>query len=59
MTSRLGQMLTAYKQKYDVQAKDLAAEIGVSESALCRWCKGKMPDARGLSLIMMWMTDER
>jgi len=51
----LGMMLTAYQQKYDVDARGLAKRIGISESTLCRVKQGKMPDAEGLALIIAWM----
>ena len=52
----LGKLLTAYQQKYDVQSKALAKEIGISESSLCRIKQGTMPDAASLAKIMVWLT---
>ena len=53
---RLGEMLIAYQQKYDVDGKFLAEKIGISESSLTRIKQGKSPDARGLAKIINWMT---
>lgn len=52
---KLGDMLAAYQQKFDVESKGLARRIGISESTLCRIKQGKAPDAEGLTKIMLWM----
>jgi predicted transcriptional regulator len=56
---RLGDMITAYQQKFDLDAKDMALEIGISQSTLCRVKGGKSPDATGLAKIILWMTHTR
>jgi hypothetical protein len=53
---RLGDMLGAYQQKFDIESKVLAREIGMSESTLCRIKQGKMPDAEGFARIVLWLT---
>lgn len=53
--THLGQALSAYQQKYDVEGKALAKEIGINESTLTRVKQGKMPDAEGLAKIVLWM----
>jgi DNA-binding Xre family transcriptional regulator len=50
----LAKMIAAYQQKHDVEAKDMAKEIGISESSLCRIRQGKKPDADGLWKIVAW-----
>ncbi len=56
---RLGDMITAYQQKYDIEAKALASDIGIGESTLCRIKRGKSPDAQGLAQIVLWMTTQQ
>lgn len=53
--TRLGKALAAYQQKFDVENKAMAREIGLSESTLTRVKQGKMPDAEGLAKIIMWL----
>ena len=52
---RLGLVLSAYQQKHDLEAKDMALEIGISSSTLSRIKSGKSPDAVGLAKIMIWL----
>ena len=54
----LGDVLIAYEQKYDVEARELAREIGICESTLSRIKQGKMPDAFGLAKIVSWLVAE-
>lgn len=54
--TELGKMLTAYQQKFDVDGKALAEDIGICESTLTRVKQGKLPSARGLAKIVTWMT---
>lgn len=51
----LANLLVAYQQKYDVSGKDLAKQIGLSESALSRLKQGKGLDAAALVRIIVWM----
>lgn len=53
--THLGQTLTAYQQKFDVEGKLLAREIGIPESTLSRIKGGTMPDALGMAKIMLWL----
>ncbi len=57
--TRLGQMLSAYQQKFDVQGKAMAREIGIEESTLTRIKQGKMPDAYGLARIINWLMETK
>ena len=52
---RLGPVIIAYQQKHDIEGKTLAAEIGISESTLCRIKQGKSPSAEGLAKIISWL----
>jgi DNA-binding Xre family transcriptional regulator len=52
----LGKVIAAFQQKYDVESKVLAREIGISESSLCRIKRGALPDAASLAKIMVWLT---
>ena len=54
--TNLAAALSAYQQKHDVQGKDLAKAIGIHQSTLTRLKQGKMPDADGLTKIMIWLT---
>jgi len=53
--SKLGQLLLAYRQKKDIQARDLSKEIGISASTLCRIERGKNPDVDSYLKILNWM----
>lgn len=53
--TKLGQLLLAYRQKKDIPAKDLAKEIGMSASSLCRIERGKKPDVDTYLKILNWM----
>lgn len=53
---KLGDMFLAYQQKFDVESKPLARELGISESTLCRVKQGRMPDAAAFARIVLWMT---
>lgn len=53
--SHLGQALAAYQQKFDVEGKALARQIGINESTLTRVKQGKMPDAEGFAKIIAWL----
>lgn len=50
-------MLTAYEQKYDLSGREIAKEIGVDKSNLCRIKQGKMPDAKNMAKIITWMIE--
>lgn len=52
--THLGQSLTAYQQKFDVENKAHARDIGIAESTLTRVKQGKMPDAEGFAKIITW-----
>ena len=57
--TRLGQMITAYEQKHDVQSKQVAKEIGIGQSTLTRIKQGAATDAGNLVKIITWMMKER
>lgn len=56
--TNLGKALSAYQQKYDVEGKGLAKKLGVAESTLTRLKQGKMPDARALARIVVWLAED-
>ncbi len=57
--TNLGLALTAYMQKTDMSAKELARKIGIGESTLTRLRQGLMPDADGLLKVMMWLVSRK
>jgi DNA-binding Xre family transcriptional regulator len=57
--THLGCALAAYQQKFDVEGKFLARQIGINESTLTRIKQGKMPDAEGLAKIIAWLVLRR
>lgn len=57
--NRLGKTLSAYQQKYDIDGKTLAKEIGIHESTLTRIKQGKMPDVVNFAKVMIWLPWER
>jgi hypothetical protein len=54
----LAKMLTAYQQKFDIESKTMAREIGIGESTLARIRQGKLPDAQGLAKIIIWLMEK-
>lgn len=52
---KLGEMLLSYRQKKDINARDLAKEIGMSASTLCRIERGNNPDVDTYLKILNWM----
>jgi predicted transcriptional regulator len=52
---RLGQALEAYQQKFDIENRQMAKEIGIPASSLSRIKSGKLPDALGMAKIMLWL----
>lgn len=53
--TKLGIMLKAYCQKFDVTQESVAREIGLSASTMSRIVnEGKLPDADGIVKIMAW-----
>lgn len=56
--THLGQVITAYQQKFGVEGKSLARRIGIAESTLTRIKQGKMPDAYGFAKIVVWLTNK-
>ena len=54
--TRLGLALAAYQQKHDVENRQMAKEIGISASSLSRIKGGTMPDALGMTKIMLWLS---
>lgn len=54
--TNLGLALAAYQQKFDVENRAMAKQIGVPASSLSRIKGGTMPDARGLAKIIYWLT---
>lgn len=53
--TKLGLALSAYQQKYDMENREMAKEIGISASTLSRIKSGTMPDALGMAKIIMWL----
>ena len=53
--TRLGMALEAYQQKFDVENRQMAKEIGISASSLSRIKSGTMPDALGLAKVILWL----
>lgn len=53
--THLGKALAAYQQKFDVEGRLLAGDIGIAESTLTRIKQGKMPDAENLAKIIAWL----
>ena len=58
MMTRLGQALSAYQQKHDVENRQMAREIGITASTLSRIKGGAMPDAFGLAKIILWFAGD-
>ena len=56
--TNLGNMITAFQQKHDVENREMARQIGINASTLSRLKQGKLPDAEGLAKIILWMTKE-
>lgn len=52
--TNLGGAIAAFQQKFDMEGRLLAGDIGISESTLTRIKQGKMPDAEGLVKIFAW-----
>ena len=55
--TRLGKALAAYQQKFDMENRTMAKEIGISASTLSRIKQGTMPDAIGFAKIVRWLAD--
>lgn len=51
----LGQILSAYQQKHDIENRQMAHDIGISASTLSRIKGGTLPDTKGLAKIISWM----
>lgn len=47
--TNLGRALAAYQQKFDVENRLHAGDIGIAESTLTRVKQGKKPDADGFA----------
>lgn len=56
--TRLGAALAAFQQKYDVENRQMAKEIGISASTLSRIKAGTMPDALGFAKILLWLAQD-
>jgi len=54
--TRLGRALEAYQQKFDVENRRMAREIGIFPSTLSRIKGGTMPDALNLAKIVLWLS---
>ncbi|MGB0662822.1 MAG: helix-turn-helix domain-containing protein [Pontibacterium sp.] len=52
---RIGLLLKRYRQMGDVTQKELAEEIGISHSTLCRMEKGEQFSGENLSKVLKWM----
>lgn len=55
---RLGQMLRLYRTVRKLNMRDVAGEIGISASSLCRIENGKSCDMRSLGKLYAWMIGE-
>ncbi len=55
MVGPIRTMLKQYRALSDVDQKDLADEIGISASSLCRFEKGKSLDERGTIRMIAWL----
>ena len=55
MTTRLGKCLIAYQQKFDVDGRVLADQIGINFATLTRLRAGRMCDAEALAKIIAWL----
>lgn len=53
--TNLGMALAAYLQKYDIENRLMAGDIGIEESTLTRIKQGKMPDAENFAKIISWL----
>ena len=53
--TRLGEAISAYQQKHDLENRIMAKQIGISASTLSRIKGGTMPDARGFAKIILWL----
>ncbi len=53
--THLGAALVAYQQKYEVEGKRLALEIGIEESALTRLKQGRNLSAENFVKLMLWL----
>jgi hypothetical protein len=53
--TRLGEALSAYQQKHDIENRLMAKQIGISASTLSRIKGGTMPDAHGFAKIVLWL----
>jgi DNA-binding Xre family transcriptional regulator len=56
--TNLGNMITAFQQKHDVENREMARQIDIGASTLSRLKQGTLPDADGLAKIILWMTRE-
>jgi len=54
--TRLGRALEAYQQKFDVENRQMAREIGIFPSTLSRIKIGNAPDALNLAKIVLWLS---
>lgn len=53
--TKLGMALEAYQEKFDIENKTMAKEIGVAASTLSRIKGGTMPDALGFAKVVLWL----
>lgn len=53
---KLGAVFVAYRESRGLDQSQLAAQIGISASMLCRIEKGKAPAAPTLVRILQWLT---
>jgi len=51
----LSKMLIAYRQKYDINSSELAAEIGLHPSTMTRLEQGRALDSEGMVKIISWI----
>jgi len=58
-TGRLADVLRLYRLWKDVGMRDLATEIGVSASTICRLERGEVADWPTMWKLMKWLLDER
>lgn len=57
--TNLGGALAAFQQKFDMEGRLMAGDIGISESTFTRIKQGKMPDAEGLAKVIAWLVRPR
>ncbi len=57
MRMRIGRILKIYRALEGLEQREVADQIGIGYSTLCRIEKGKSPDAKGMIKIIAWLFD--